>query len=350
MTAHIDFREISVIVQGAIIPGVTEVTLRSIRNCLPSATIILSTWEDGDIDETLFDLIIRSKDPGAIAEMHIPELAIIKPNNINRQIVSTNAGLNAAKTKYALKIRTDFCIKHCGFLNFFDKYALRCDDLKLFDHRVVSVLGDKPEMKPFFPYDFTFFGLRDDLKLLFNVPLMTKIDAEWFPEHTPIDKTRYDFIKGRFRYIPEQHIWINALSKKFPSIKELMFDCSDVSIRAIKLGELSFVNNLIALEFHQFGVYPLKPSLFWLLNHRFHTFSHNNWLALYKKQFHCQLQISFIGRVFTDEDLLPIHGHLNKVRFAEEVKTRAEAMVGVMADLIVLMIVLARYLLKTGWR
>jgi len=145
-------------------------------------------------------------------------------------------------------------------------------------------MADKPNEKPFFPYDFLFFGLTKDLLNLFDIPLMTETDANYFLSHTPINTEKYQSIQGLFKYIPEQHIFMNCLAKKYPSVYSIMQDCSDASAESIKAGEEALVNNFCCLNFEQYGIYPLKDSLKWLYTEkRFHMLFHEEWLELYKK-------------------------------------------------------------------
>ena len=60
-----DTKDISVIVQGAINKNETIKCLQSIRQYLPGAEIILSTWEGSNITDLDYDNLILSKDPGA---------------------------------------------------------------------------------------------------------------------------------------------------------------------------------------------------------------------------------------------------------------------------------------------
>lgn len=293
-----NMRDISVVVQGAVHSEFTPKCLQSIRKHLPKAYIILSTWEGTNTEGLDFDEVLFSKDPGAIARMYAPERNIgDNPNNINRQIISTLNGLKHVKTKYALKMRTDFEMRHTEFLKYVCKYEKFSNEYRIFKERVISVLGDKPEEKPFFPYDFLFFGLTEDLLKLFDIPLMTKSDAEWFYSHKPINTERYQFIQGLFKYIPEQYIWMNCLAKKYPNICAIMQDCSDVNSESITAGEKSFANNFVCLDFRQYGIYPLKDSLEWLVNeNRWHMLHFNNWLLLYKKYCDSSIKIPMRDR------------------------------------------------------
>ena len=96
----VDFKEISVVVQGAISGKstdpehyqITKKVLQSIRKYLPGAEIILSTWKGSDVKGLDYDQLVESDDPGAVL---LGEYNGVKAfNNLNRQIVSSKAGLD----------------------------------------------------------------------------------------------------------------------------------------------------------------------------------------------------------------------------------------------------------------
>ena len=285
----INQKEISVIVQGAIIPDLTIKTLTSLKKFLPGSRIIVSTWDGADVSSIncLCDEIVFSPDPGDVGEMHIEELKISKKNNINRQIVSTREGLKKSRTRYSLKIRTDFIVENLNFLRYFGKFGKwdSQSDLRLFDERIICAGADRPWLKPFFPYDFLFFGLTQDLLKLFDIKLMSKEEATWFPDHRPINLDNYNYIKGRFRYIPEQHIFLTALSKQKTDIFNYVKDCSDVNCTNVLLSQKALIENFVVLTFNDFGIYPLKESLNWLLFPTFHTLTFKEWNVLYDNEY-----------------------------------------------------------------
>lgn len=132
---------------------------------MPCAKIILSTWEGSDIEGLDFDEAVLSADPGGFPAQNIKNPVIC---NVNRQIVSTRNGINAVDTPYAAKLRTDFCIEHSGFLDWFFRYSEK-DNV---EHRVI--VSDKFTRNPrivtrrirraFHPSDIFLFGYTEDLK------------------------------------------------------------------------------------------------------------------------------------------------------------------------------------------
>lgn len=308
--------QISVVVQGGVSKEFTPSCLKSIRKHLPQATIILSTWEGSNVGGLDFDELVLSPDPGAIARMYAPERNIgDNPNNINRQIVSTLAGLKKVKTKYALKTRTDFFMEKGSFVKYFDKFDKRTEEMAVFKQRVLSVLGNRSSHRPFFPFDFLFFGLTEDLIYLFDIPLMSKSDAEYFNDHEPRNLENWMFTQGLFKYIPEQHIWMHCLSKKYSGVFDMMKDCSDKTEENIIVSDKAFANNFVCLGFNEYGIYPMKKSLEWVVKEdSFFMLFFYEWKKLYQK--YCdptfKVKRSFMERLPKCESTGKLKKHLRR--------------------------------------
>ena len=106
--------DITVVVQGPVVAspdrrmdeGITEKCLASIREHLPEAKILLSTWVGQPIEGLDYDELLLNEDPGS----NVTEYGVDgKPDasNNNRQIVSSRNGLARVKTAYAMKLRSD---------------------------------------------------------------------------------------------------------------------------------------------------------------------------------------------------------------------------------------------------
>src|SRR5258708_318244 len=115
--------DFSIVVQGPIhsspgCKGERDITIRcltSIRTFLPGAEIVLSTWQGENTEGLDYDVLVKSEDPGAVAFTKAqPPIGF---NNINRQIVSTQAGLAAATCTFALKFRGDLFLESNGILH-----------------------------------------------------------------------------------------------------------------------------------------------------------------------------------------------------------------------------------------
>lgn len=247
---NITSKDISVVVQGAIIEKETEKCLKSIRKFLPDAEIILSTWEGSDVTGLTYDKLVLSKDPGG---------ADLKPlttklYNTNRQIISTKNGLDKATRPFALKLRTDSGIKNLNFIKAFEfasqKIVSREIKYCVFKERVVidSYYTRDPELSyqgyHFHPSDMWYFGLCEDLKALFDIPLQTEYIIN--VNSTP-----------KIRLSPEQYIWITFLQKlgKPVGLQHL----GDLNPKYKEATIKGLINNFFVLDRDKCGIkFPLK--------------------------------------------------------------------------------------------
>jgi len=83
--AHdLSFEDISVIVQGPVVGAPDHLTRRclaSVRQHLPGAELVLSTWQGSDTGGLEYDLLVPNQDPGAPPYVDLPHLR----NNVNRR-------------------------------------------------------------------------------------------------------------------------------------------------------------------------------------------------------------------------------------------------------------------------
>ncbi len=96
----------------------TYETVKLYSQVYPSATLVLSTWEGEDVSE--FEALKQAGAKLEIVQTKAPEFG--GPGNINRQTISTTAGIKRAQAlglTYVLKTRTDqrmYGIKNLEFL------------------------------------------------------------------------------------------------------------------------------------------------------------------------------------------------------------------------------------------
>lgn len=281
-------REISVVVQGAVggkptdppAKRLTERCLRSVRRHLPDAEIILSTWKGSDVTGLSFDQLVVSDDPGAV-----PLDVRRTPNNINRQIVSTRAGMQVVERPYAVKLRTDFELLGDRFLSYFGKYTARAEKARIFRERVVTstIFSINPRRfaaMPYHPSDWFFFGLTEDLRNLWDIPLAVEpSNSRWCGDDS---RNHIPFLSGRTaRFAPEQTMWLGLLRKHGD------FPCdhmTDVSRSAIEDTELTFANNLVIETPRRLGLSYLKGrrGSIWDFE-SFATYTHADWRRMYRR-------------------------------------------------------------------
>lgn len=241
------FEQVTVVVQGPVQTlkgraqeaGITFKCLASIRQHLPGANIILSTWPEQQLSELDYDELVISEDPGPnIRNYHSDGRAQLYNNN--RQIVSTLAGLKLAKTRYAIKLRSDNFLTGNQFVEIQQHYPKRCDSHHLFQERVVvSNVFTRKYAKGFrVAYhlsDFFYFGLTKDLLSIWDLELLA--DASLTDASNTVTSPK-NFVTDC-----TQMFWIKALQK---------FDCSvglegllDSNQSQRRKSDLYYANNLI---------------------------------------------------------------------------------------------------------
>lgn len=292
----IDAKEISVVVQGPVGDEITTQCLLSLRKYLPGAEIILSTWEGSDTKGLDCDVLVLNKDPGG----HLVDWPHPIMNNSNRQLVSVQGGLNKAKRKYALKIRTDLVLLNDNLLKYYDRFPAMGDEYKLFEHRVLvcSVYsctnpGPRKFPMPFHPADFYFFGLTKDLKAYFlNTPLMTKEEISDYKDKF-LYPNRLPFPGRGSKYSPEQHFCLNWVKRTFKDVK--YEDYSDWNEENFKLSNNILYNNFVFLSPSQSGIFSKKYHLDMQIEDKFDEgiISYMKFQEIYKKNYDSNYEIEF---------------------------------------------------------
>ena len=257
-----DSKDISVVVQGAIDKEITLKCLKSIRKYLPCAEIILSTWENSDVENLagLYDTILLNADPGATVFDELEN----KTNSLNRILVSSKSGIEKASRKYVLRLRSDLVLKNANVLKLTDYFPVRNSKSVLFKQRIFAyeIFSIKYDIKKkikqrmlFHISDWCHFGLKEDLSELFNIPLADEPEfSRYFETHKkPID----DIHNLRlWKMSPEQYITsLNAL-KVF---KDLKFEnYLNVTPQNITVSEDFIINNFIVFSQKTWGIKTLK--------------------------------------------------------------------------------------------
>ena len=280
-------KDISVVVQGPIYEEATFRCLKSIRSSLPDSTVILSTWEGVVLSglESLYDEVVLSEDPGPTLQMRRGSGAQeeIKLSNVNRQIRSSINGLLRVKTKYAIKIRSDFALIHDCFSNYFHKYENYNCRYKCVRKRILlyNLYSRNPNIKrcpyPYHYSDIAMFGLADDLLDLWSIP----------------ECADDDFINGEYglwaRYSPEQYVWLSYL-RKHKEIECEQFDSNDRHVVAASSDYM--LNNVVLLNDKQFGLQAINKAV--LEHHAWTCYSHSDWRALYYYRFSGRISVGYI--------------------------------------------------------
>jgi hypothetical protein len=278
---RINSKDISVIIQGPFFniencgANWTENSILSVKNLLPEAEIIFSTWKGNyDLKSIKVDKLVLSDDPGSAILM----LNGKSYGNINRQILSTKNGINVANRKFLLKLRSDSVLLHLNFLNYFNKFNLRNKEYLFFSKHVLtcnvsSFNPNKFEKRLFNPSDWFFFGYKRDIKKLFNIPLQdnNRLNGR-------INGNSYDH---KLNLTAEQYIWTSLIKKHLNLDFNKIFDFSN---EFKKISESSIANNLVILSAKQIGIESYKyknSSQFVKFMECYYYYSHYDWLRLY---------------------------------------------------------------------
>lgn len=268
--------DITVVIQGAV-DKKTFYLIKSIREYLPGASIILSTWKGTDIEGIDVDTIILNDDPGS----EFGDKNCLIRNNVNRQIVSTREGIKQVKTLYTLKLRSDLLLLDNSFIKYFDLISDREDKYCIFDKKIVvselystkyfeyQIDGKKYSMPLLFhPSDWFLFGLTNDIKTIYdNAVLMNKNEFRYsnFRNSELSKKNNYQWVS---RYACEQQIFIGVVKAKFP---ELRFDdLTDISDENEKMSGNIMKNNFTYLDMSRSGILNQKYVEVCFINNSYH--------------------------------------------------------------------------------
>lgn len=239
--------QISVVVQGAV--SECHACFEKLENAFPEAEFILSTWEGTISLDINIKGIVLSKEPKCFLLDDISQT----PNNINRQIVSTRAGLEKATRPYCLKIRTDILLENVDFLKEFGRYDDIAPPLHVKNRILIcNYYTRNPRVYPlpFHPSDWVLFGRTEDLKRYFDAPCESEEEIRWFTTHPREQNGFYTNLLSR--YVPEQYLCLNFLRQFEP----VHFDCFyDATPENIQQTERMLAGDFVVLDYQkQFGI------------------------------------------------------------------------------------------------
>lgn len=264
-------RDVSVVVQGPVHrkaerdlpPDGTRRCLESVRRALPNAEVILSTWKGSDVSGLPADRIIFNVDPGPTA----PRYPIGATNNVNRQVVSTRAGLEHATRPLGFKLRTDMELEHGEALALIDAWPERSNDVRVLHKRVVVPTYYNFNPRRVYPRlvyaysDWCHLGLLEDLLAIWSTP-------HWDPS--------LEWLLGNGVVTSEQFIWMSLFNRHGHGATLGRPD-------AIEHSERLLANNVAIVSLGDLGLRFRKfvP----IHRHRTATYTHAEWLRLYQR--HC---------------------------------------------------------------
>lgn len=228
--------EISVIIQGPLHRNHRDGDLalkciQSIREHLPGAEIIISTWVGEDLSDLDFDKLKFNDDPGPVTS------ATGNQSNINRQIVSTHEGLLLSQRKFGLKLRADCTLNGPDLCKIFTT-PQSLQHLSFFNSPITTtnlfVPSDKGKLL-FHPSDIVQFGTMVDLRTFWSRDLFRTEDI-YFPVRieVPIGFRKYLSPVALRKYADEQALFLRLARKK-----NLEINLSSAASRAPRLIQVS---------------------------------------------------------------------------------------------------------------
>ena len=256
----IDGKDISVVVQGTVEDVITKKCLESVRKYLPAAELILSTWEGCNVYELDFDAIVINTDPGSEVFENCKNP---KQYNLNRILLSSQAGIQKANRKYILKCRSDSEMVGTGFIERFEHYPKRNAKYVLSNNRIVigSIYSHRYQRQdgythptPYYITDWYCFGLKEDIKMLYVIPLVNTHEFAKYYEihHRPRDFKIKWMNRRLWRFPPEQYIGVCFAKRKFPSLE--FNDCLSYDKVDLNIAEQFIINNFIILNPMDYGI------------------------------------------------------------------------------------------------
>jgi hypothetical protein len=293
-TESIPQNQVTFLIQGQIVHPTQEVSgtkglVDSIRRHFPKSLIVLSSWIGEDVKGIHADEIIFSKDPGSFpGALHGKEI----PNNINRQILSTQAGLRAVKTEFTVKLRSDLVLSKPLALKVLARRPARMYSSPYAVTREYVVVVDFTSIDPkkqspliFHPCDWIYGGRTEDINAIFQIPLMKLEDAVYFQKQSPLvwEKVREGHLS---KYRPEAYIWTSFLASKGARTPRSSYEFSS---NWTQQAEDFLIHNLMVVSLSQFGFISLKypQALFqrgsWNMLFRYqNVYTYYEWWRLHK--------------------------------------------------------------------
>ncbi len=274
--------QLSIVVQGPIYAEGqgknTYDVLASYRRLFPNAEIILSTWKsliDTKKLQELNVILVTSDDPGS-------DNSGDATFNLNRQIISSHAGLNRATQKYCIKTRTDAFIHNDIFMHYYKLHIDHQPNGFIFKQPVLVYSSSSRNWSKgfiphlFHPCDWFFFGLTTDVAEIFSIPVIDEEDLTYFKNRK---STRTPSFSGWCRYTPEQWIFVQLLIKKGVLGKESFPFYGYRDKKMLALNKRIHREDLIVLDADQLALHSWKYPKPHSRNIQISQLRHEEWVS-----------------------------------------------------------------------
>lgn len=251
--------DITVVVQGPVQArtdreqdeGITHRCLCSVREFLPGATIVLSTWAGQDLEGLDFDDLVINEDPGPNIREYKPSGEPLYMNN-NRQIASSLGGLKAVTTPYAMKLRSDNYLTSNSFQHIQQSYKKRSKEYCFFDERVLvcdlfTRQYNKGKKVAFHVSDFFYFGRTKDVLSIWDIPYIE--DLQYREDQKGL--VQYEGVPF-YRKDCTQLLWLKAMHKYDTSLSIL--HQHDSRVEVVQASNKIYANNLVVASCEEIGL------------------------------------------------------------------------------------------------
>ena len=311
------FSEISVVLHGPIQAsaeremeeGITQKSIASVRQYLPGAKLLLSTWEGQPIEGLDVDQIILNQDPGANV-VGYNQFGIPQIENQNRQILSVKNGLKSVTTPYTVKLRSDNFLTGNNFITEQQRHLSRVDNDAHFLERVVvlhrytKVIAEGQYVSRHL-CDFFAYGRTQDIQTMWDLPLF---DDFQLTDKLGIEK-QYN-AKALPKLSAEQRFVSAWFSKLYPHITPLS---SRYDLTEHELWLRVLINNILVLDAEVAQVGSIERLN--VLKHRANELSQREWYILYGKYCNQQSNLDNLRFYMTTWLYRQIKRPIEKLRF-----------------------------------
>lgn len=158
---------LSIIIQGPIIEGLTLKAVQETRNNFPFSEIVLSTYLDSNVADLVqyVDIIVTIEDPG-LDNSNLSKANLEFNSNSLRMIMSSLNGVNHASRDFIIRLRSDTYISNNKIMEFYNKHNTSGTE---FGSRIlVAKIHDEKYIHPSYIGDWVQMGQQADIKKLYS--------------------------------------------------------------------------------------------------------------------------------------------------------------------------------------
>lgn len=285
-------QNLSIVLQGPLgdaaeLPRTTWKYILRTRRTFPLAELIVSGWKtsperDSQLHAQLAGqniILVLSEDPGPVVGYDRGGKYV---TNVNRQLISSRAGLAAATRPLAIKMRIDSYLYSRKLVRLLTSRVLALDGLDrddrytVFQSRVINLnlyardaRGSIPIL--FHPGDIMLAGKTADVRAFFAAPLAHHDDL--------FHPTATAGLWSAWRYVSEQYYWVQAITK---ARGVTVFEGNTAHTAALRdSSERYYLANFIPYSPRQLGFRWPKYWRSYPLRGLFSVYTQRRWLRLH---------------------------------------------------------------------